>query len=141
MMKPPLDLKYSFPKKIDLSVNLDNEVASEITTRCDLKFAQNKANIREWQVSLGVHIEGKNTHSAYFGYIEYLGLFQVADDYPEKKINQLVAITAPSILYGAIRELVAFLTGRGPHRSLMLPTVTFQGTTLQNADSKPRANK
>lgn len=130
-MNPPLNIRFSFPKRIDLTANLSGEIAREITVRNETEFAQNKTNPREWLVSLGVHIEGKDAQAPYFGHVEYVGIFSVAEDYPEKKMGRLVAITAPSILYGAVRELVAFLTGRGPHRPVMLPTVSFQGLSLK----------
>jgi hypothetical protein len=47
---------------------------------------------------------------------------------------KLVAITCPSMLYSAIRELVALLTGRGPHRPVMLPTVSFQDADIRRTN-------
>jgi len=35
-------------------------------------------------------------------------------------------VTAPSILYGSVREMLMNLTARGPHGILTLPSISFQ---------------
>jgi len=138
MIAAPLNLDLSFPRKIELTANLEGgEHVRELTTRCELNFGQNKDNARQWQTVLTVHFEGKGGAGPYKGCVEYVGLFTVSADYPEEKMARLVAITCPSMLYSSARELVALLTGRGPHRALMLPSVSFQDTTLNGPQEKP----
>jgi preprotein translocase subunit SecB len=131
MITPPISLDLSFPRKIVVETNVDGS-GTEIAARCDLDFGQNKENHRQWQVVLTVHFEGKDgAPGPCQGCVEYVGLFTVRPDYPADKMPKLVAITCPSMLYSAIRELVALLTGRGPHRSVTLPTVSFQDETIR----------
>lgn len=133
MTTAPLHLETSFPGKIELATNLDpgGEQARHIEVKTEVSFAQNEANARQWQVTLCVDFFGKSSPSPYKGRIEYIGYFTVEANYPEEKMPRLVAITCPSMLYSSIRELVALLTGRGPHRPLMLPTVSFQDLNIE----------
>jgi preprotein translocase subunit SecB len=57
--------------------------------------------------------------------VQYIGFFSVDEPVPEGQMGRMVAVTAPSILYSSIRELLALLTGRGPMPCLLLPVVTF----------------
>ena len=63
--------------------------------------------------------------TGYSGEITFLGLFEVADSYPEAKRDVLAKVTGPSILFGACREMIANLTARGKHGMLSLPSVSF----------------
>jgi preprotein translocase subunit SecB len=137
MTTAPLHLETSFPIKIELATNLDlGEQAREINAKTEVSFAQNETDARQWQVTLSVEFSGKGAPAAYKGRVDYMGYFTVATDYPEEKMPRMVAITCPSMLYSAIRELVALLTGRGPHRPLMLPTVSFQDLNIEKPSLK-----
>ena len=54
-----------------------------------------------------------------------MGYFDVVDSYPKDKVEDLVNIGAPSILFGAAREIIAGTTARGPFSAFILPTATF----------------
>jgi preprotein translocase subunit SecB len=137
MTTAPLHLETSFPIKIELVTNLDpGEQAREIDAKTDVSFAQNETDARQWQVTLSVEFAGKGAPAPYKGSVDYIGYFTVSADYPEEKMPRLVAITCPSMLYSSIRELVALLTGRGPHRPLMLPTVSFQDLNIEKPSVK-----
>lgn len=132
MIHAPINLDLSFPRKIEIEAYLEGgTLAKKLTTRCDLEFGQNKENERQWQTMLAVHFEGEGGPGPYKGCVEFVGLFTVADDYPAEKMSKLVAVTCPSMLYSAVRELVALITGRGPHRPVTLPSVSFQDQELE----------
>lgn len=132
MTTPPLTLDFSFPRKIVVEVNAEGTTA-DVAPRCELQFSTNRDNARQWQVILTVHLESKDgTPPQVKGCVEYVGVFTVSESYPGDKMSKLVAITCPSILYSGIRELVALLTGRGPHRPVILPTVSFQDAVVEN---------
>jgi len=132
MTTPPLTLDFSFPRKIVVEVNAEG-TTGDVAPRCELQFATNRDNPRQWQGILTVHLESKDgTPAQVKGCVEYVGVFTVAESYPAEKMSKLVAITCPSILYSGIRELVALLTGRGPHRLVILPTVSFQDAVVEN---------
>jgi preprotein translocase subunit SecB len=54
-----------------------------------------------------------------------LGVFLVLNGYPEEKIERLVKVNGPSMLYGALREIVKALTSRGPYGAIVLPSPSF----------------
>jgi len=132
MIQAPINLDLSFPRKIEIEAHLEGgELAKKLTTRCDLEFSQNKQNERQWQTVLAVFFEGEGAPGPYKGCVEFVGLFTVAGDYPVEKMSKLVAVTCPTMLYSAVREMVALITGRGPHRPVTLPSVSFQDQDLE----------
>ena len=54
-----------------------------------------------------------------------LGLFLVLNEYPQEKIERLVKVNGPSMLYGALREIVKAVTLRGPYGGIVLPSPSF----------------
>lgn len=80
-----------------------------------------------FQVRLTVEVGHGDGHSGpYRVRVALRGLFRVDDGVTDRKIRDaLLSNTAPSILYGAARELVMTLTGRGPHPPLLLPAEVF----------------
>lgn len=75
----------------------------------------------------------------YSGRITATGVFQISDDYAEHRRDQLIEVTAISILYGACREMLANLTARSTHGLLSLPSVSFYDPN--SATAKKAAKK
>lgn len=78
-----------------------------------------------WQVLLGVkfgNVEGKSS-IPYQGKIEVKGAFEVAEDFPKDKTEDLVNMNGGAVLYGAVRELVALLSSRSQEGAFELPTL------------------
>lgn len=73
----------------------------------------------------------RNKNSPYQIDIECLALLHADDTLDAEKAIKGVTITAHSILFGAIRETVAWLTGRQPYGTLLL------GLTVLRAPEKP----
>lgn len=138
MRKSPLRIEACFPAKIALENRIDGDPSVEIVPECTPEFAQNSENARLWQVTLNIKFAGKpGTRAVHEGEIEFVGLFTVIDEYPEEKMAQLVAVTCPSLLYSSARELLAILTGRGPFRSFLLPSVSFTDGNLTTHPAAP----
>jgi len=78
-------------------------------------------------VQLGIRQTGDEEDGCpeYTFEIEVVGLFDVDSEYPADKAENLVRVNGPAVLFGAIREMVANLTARGPFPTVELPTVTF----------------
>jgi len=57
--------------------------------------------------------------------MQIIGFFEVHPKWPKAKVEELVKINGPSVLYGAAREILAYTTGRGPWGSILLPSVNF----------------
>ena len=60
--------------------------------------------------------------------IECVGIFVVDDTLVEDEAYRAVMITAHSVLYGAIRETVAWITGRHPYGPFVLGLSVIQPT-------------
>jgi preprotein translocase subunit SecB len=69
-------------------------------------------------------VEGKNLPYSYelrmFGLIDVL-----PDDLDEDRMQRLVEINGPSMLFSAAREILRAATGRGPYGPLLIPSTTF----------------
>ena len=132
MIKAPLTLQASAPLKIAIEAKIDGwEDNVDLNVQCGINFAQNDTNERLWQVILAVNFQGKDgAPLKYSGAIKYVGIILVEPNYPKENIGKMLAVTCPTMLYGSVRELVALLTGRGPHPVLVLPTVSFADNEL-----------
>jgi hypothetical protein len=67
----------------------------------------------------------------YTGEFVAVGFFRVRPDFPADQATKLVAVTGTSMLYGAVREMVANLTARGPAPMLNLVSVAFTDTPIE----------
>ncbi len=69
-------------------------------------------------------IEGKNLPYTYE--LRMFGLIDVIpDNLDEERMQRLVEINGPSMLFGAAREILRAATGRGPYGPLLIPSTTF----------------
>lgn len=66
-------------------------------------------------------------HHPYSIDVECHGIFHADDTLNDEEAKRGVMITAHSVLYGAIRETVAWLTGRQPYGPIMLGLSVLQG--------------
>jgi preprotein translocase subunit SecB len=132
-MKPtPLSLIRAYPEHIHVETDAEGVSDTDYNLECELEIGQNKEQERLWRVCVDVSFGGKKgIKAAYHGRIRYVGFFSVSEPVPKDKMERIIAVTAPSILYSSIRELVALLTGRGPGKAVMLPVVSF----LDNANA------
>ncbi|MDZ8118185.1 protein-export chaperone SecB [Pontiella agarivorans] len=130
-MKPsPLQLEsYMFTRvHVDACDNpacqdIEGTGQFESNTHCQ----QHNEDASRWMVTVGlafVQADGEEC-PPYTIDIEVVGFFHVADEFPEEKKISMVKANAPAILFGAIREMVANITSRGPYPRFDLPTVTF----------------
>ena len=139
----PLQLKKYFLTELVVKAIPPNPAASlpaasggmRLTTK--VHHAQNKANIRDWRVGLHISCQPDGRGNCpYLIEMELLGFFEVSPAIKEEHIKTLVMANAPALLYGAAREMVLQITGRGPNGPFMLPAATFideVSTQNQNA--------
>lgn len=66
--------------------------------------------------------------------MECVGLFSANDTLTKEEANRGVTITAHSVLYGAIREAVSWLTARQPFGPLALGLSVLQPTKTEKAE-------
>ena len=126
MKTAPLSLDASYPTLIHVISDPEGSRDAAYDVECDVQVWQGENNKRRWRVRLGVKFKAKGDVVAlHRGEVTYLGIFTVAEDYPEEKMYRLIGVDAPSILYSSVRELVALLTGRSSSKTVLLPTVSF----------------
>jgi len=126
-MNSPLQLNQHVFHRIHLDVHPDAkpDVQAELRMTCELGKDPN--NNRNARLALGLDIAAKGTEiPCYTGHFEIVGYFSVHTDYPEKDMDALIVVNGGGMLFGAIREMVANLTARGPQPMVMLPTINFQ---------------
>ena len=126
------------------SFNLETNVNHEVEKPRDLKDVVIKNDWRplkkhknRYAVFLNLEMkapEGKN--APYAIKMEIFGYFRVPDQMPEEIREKMVKTNGSSILYGAAREIIREMTGRGIYGKTYLPTVSFARAPTQ-ATNKP----
>ena len=81
-----------------------------------------------WLVLLTVHIKGEEVDDAlpppYTGVLVARGIYDIHEAF-KGDAERLIRITGASMLYGAIREMLANYTSRGPNDIVYLPSISF----------------
>jgi len=72
--------------------------------------------------------------------VSLVGYFHIDKNFPEKEAYLLIYASAPSLLYGVAREMLAMMTGRGPYPAVILPTATFYDDAVRTA-AEEKANE
>jgi preprotein translocase subunit SecB len=128
MIPSPLHLDSYFFTKILMEAcpqGCDSE--GDGTLGSYLEFSRHQDDTSKWMVQLGIRkMEDEDEGCPEYTFeLEVVGLFEVDNEYPTEKVESMVRANAPAVLYGAIREMVANLTARGPFAAVELPTVSF----------------
>jgi len=91
-----------------------------------------------WRVKLGVRIANKEEEQSapYLGEITIAGHFQLAEDFPTEKAEQMVYLNSGALLYGAIRELILSLTSQSIHGELILPAIDARSFLPKSEEKK-----
>ena len=103
-------------------------------------------NGNRWQVTLEIrHQLAPGVNFPYSYRVVLVGQFGVSDNVKPEDEERFVGIQGASVLYGMAREIVRALTGRGPYRPVIIPTVSFyeqkpaavESTTLESSVVRP----
>jgi len=126
---------------IELQASSDQDPSGELELSTDRKFGVDPDNKLQRFCELTVTFGSlKDEEPApYSGRITANGVFHISEDYAEHRRDQLIEVTAVSILYGACREMLANLTARSTHGLLSLPSVSFYDPN--SATAKKAAKK
>lgn len=136
----PLSLERYFFTKVELETHVDAEQSAPNEIQTEVEVGQAKDKPSRFQVVLRLKLLPPAKGSAsYTGQFHVVGFFRVADQWPKAKTQQLVQANGAALLYGAIREMVANLSARGPWPPLHLPTVTFIEPEASEAATGPKA--
>ena len=145
MILSPLQLEGYFVRELSFSINSEvEENISFLTTKGlhsyaikDPQFGTPELSVvvstsqhpdapRRWNCRVEISHEDKTSHPFPYTFRIVLdGRFRVQEEYPEAKVEALAKINAPSLLYSAAREVLAFVTGRSAFPGVLLPAVLF----------------
>lgn len=108
----------------------------------DREIYQDEEDPQQWTVLLTVLIQGVKDKSTppYVGGIMARGFYKVHDEFPGDA-EKLIRITGASMLYGAIREMIAHISARAPNGMINLPSVSFIEPEKPKPKSKPTKKK
>ncbi len=122
-------------RQIEIRATENPNLQANYEINCEVEVFQNKEDMARWRVDLIVRISGNGV--PYSGCVSAVGHYTVRSEQAEEATLNLVNVNGPALLYSSIRELVVTLTGRGPHPSFLLPSVTFIDRKLKK---EPRNN-
>ena len=126
MFPSPLTLERHFFSKVEIDSHIDGHLGIPNLFHCDAQLGRAEGAGRRFQIILKLKLDSPPEKKAtYTGEIHAVGLFRVADNWPEENVNDLVQVNGCSILFGAIRELILNLTSRGPWPPVMLNSFSF----------------
>ena len=126
MNPSPLQLERYFFSKIQIDAHLDADPTVANVLDCEVEIGRAVENSRRFQVVMRLKLRTpEKKQTAYTGEVHAVGFFQVLDGWPEKERSRLVETNGAALLYGAIRETVCNLTGRGPWPAVTLSSMTF----------------
>jgi len=162
MKQAPISLLEYFATDIAFSANpqfaADKPVEiheGEFGVEVRVQHAPKAPDDHRWQVTLELtHQAAPETNFPYGFRVVLVGFFKAESWVKPDDEERTVRIHGASVLFGMSREIVRALTGRGPHRPVILPTVSFyedkvSATTVtpevvassQRTANKPRARK
>lgn len=110
--------KYEYDPEKEINVLPDD-------IRVKVEPHQHVENPHKWYFQLQIKSDDKIGKLPYIFSIKLDGFFAVSEECPPDLVKQLALTNSPSLLYSAARELLATVTGRGRHLSIVLPSVTF----------------
>lgn len=127
----PVDVLNYFVKSFSMDTNMmcDKDKPRDLSLKnivISNRMFPSKKHKNVFVVSINLEMkvpEGKNT--PYAIKMEMFGRFQVSEKVPVELREKMVKINGSSILYGAAREIIKEMTGRGIFRKIQFPTVSF----------------
>lgn len=112
---------------IELRAEESSDPTGELELSTDVSIGTNTDDklLRTCELSVQFRSANEDAPAPYCGKITVTGMFRISESYADHRRDQLIEVTATSILYGACREMLANLTARSTHGLLSLPSVSF----------------
>jgi preprotein translocase subunit SecB len=92
-----------------------------------VEAGQNPDDELEWYFRLKITLDDKESKFPYEFTVQLSGFFNVSKDCEPEMRQPLATVNAPSILYGAAREMLATASARSRYLSIFLPPIRFFG--------------
>jgi len=138
----PLRLDRYFLKELHYELNAgfdrDMQSADEDTlpsvTVGVTSAEQDPDNRLKWRFELKLELaEDPEGNFPYKIGATMVGYFTVSEDYAAERADEMARANGPALLYSGARELVRSVTGRGPYPPLLLPSITFVQSKVEEA--------
>jgi len=143
MKRSPLGLdRYFFTKVvIEAQGDADPSAVNQLSAKVDARKAIPptdpqllKLFVPHYRVTLTVRLLPDDTGKVpyYTGEIVIHGFFRISRTIPPEKRDKIAAVNGAGLLFGAVREMVANLTARGPNPMVTLISLNFSDMTLNS---------
>jgi preprotein translocase subunit SecB len=140
----PLHLEHYFLQalRFETKENFDRDQMALTPAPEDLKWNLENGNVKDgiFAFRLTLQLPPENERFAYAFEIILTGIFKVDDKY-KGDAEKIADANGPAVLFGAAREIIATVSGRGHFPALSLPTVHFQDLVrepIKKAKSNPK---
>ncbi|MDQ8196306.1 protein-export chaperone SecB [Coraliomargarita sp. SDUM461004] len=142
-LKPsPLQLISQDTLEVAIKASKAGDAFGSGNIAVDREVEQSAEDPNRWTVMLDVTLQAVEGEAAppYTGHIKLLGFYKVHEDYRGDS-DRLIRITGASMLYGAAREMVSYITARSPNGMLTLPSISFYEEAPAKKATKKVTNK
>lgn len=142
-LKPsPLQLLSQDTLEVTIKASAPGDAFGSGNIEVDREVEQSGEDPNRWAVMLDVTLQAVEGEAAppYTGHIKLLGFYKVHEDYKGDS-DRLIRITGASMLYGAAREMVSYITARSPNGMLTLPSISFYDEAPAKKTAKKAAKK
>jgi preprotein translocase subunit SecB len=144
MKNSPLQLERYYLTELHYEANdaLQLNAMPELTLESVVGIGRHNEDVRRFKVQLKVSFWPVTPDSIpQKGSVTFAGFFAVDPAYPVEKVPMLVETNAPSVLYGAAREMFCNLTARGPWGMVALPSQSFYKSAPKSVEPKAEATE
>ncbi len=122
----PLRLERYHFSKIVVESGENREAIPLHPLRCEVIFEEQAPDPEEVVVHLNLLPDNRVPQDCHYKIeVSVVGAFTIDAEWPAEKRRLLLETNAPSLLFGAAREMIANLTARGPWPMVTLPTISF----------------
>lgn len=132
MSRAPLSLERYFYTRIHIEANREftdkdaRKGAIDLDVNVRVSVLKNKDDPELYQLVLATNrLDAKEGPLPYLIDAEVVGVFRLDPAFKHNDRETLVRNNGASMLYGALREYLLMLTGRGPWGEFQLPTISF----------------
>lgn len=139
----PVQLKVYFINEFYFALREDYVPSDDYNTSIDIldlgidvTAARHEDNPRAWRFRLDIELNTKEPKYPYSFHVVMDGFFDVLQGHPDDKVELLVKVNGPSLLYSSIRELLVTMTARSVHPPIFLPTINFFELLKNNIEEK-----
>jgi preprotein translocase subunit SecB len=142
-LKPsPLQLLSQDTLEISITASERGDDFGSGNIEVDREVERSTDDANRWAVMLDIELQAIEGEAPppYTGHIKLVGFYQVHEEYKGDS-DRLIRITGASMLYGAAREMVSYITARSPNGMLTLPSVSFYEESPKKKATKKVAKK